>query len=63
MSHLIRRKRKFDGKTYIAKEAFNSQTYAKGVAYHMKKMGYSIRITKEKMPKGGYEYYLWARRT
>lgn len=49
--------RKFDGKTYLWRDLAKTKREIQEVARHLRKQGYSARITKTK--SGNYE--VWAR--
>jgi len=63
MSHLIGRKRKFNGKTYTSKGAFANKKDANSFAKFLRNVGYNAIVTNEKIPSDfGAEYYVWSRR-
>lgn len=64
---VVKKTRKFDGKTYRLHEWYTSRFVASVVAKHLKAQGYSVRITLRKESKtGGYPlmnlWYVWKRK-
>jgi len=59
MAHLIGHWRKFENKYYKAWRSFKRKKEAQGYTKDRRIYGDKARITKEKNPQGGYEYYIW----
>jgi len=60
--HLIGKRRKFDGKLFTAKYSWVKKSNAEKMARRWRGLGFYVRVTRERMPSGGFEYYLWRRK-